>query len=612
MKHKMLFLMSILSMLCLFNPVYAENDESNNVNIREWGFKMLTCKSDQDPNVVVSKYYRTKDRDDIAFCVEANKTFIPVNSVYTKKKNDNEKVYEIVKAYNQLEEKDDNYFIAAQLLIWEETSGISYTFEGEDYSEYKDFLLEIIYPKPILKSINISKPIESYVGEEVIINEDYSEYNADAEGIEIVENSSEGFIYKISEEEPLIKTINFTPKDSDDDHSFIYESETSQDIYHFEGDYNDLKPFSFNVKSLLKPTNISIYYSKKDEYGNNISGAEFTVYEIDPENSQEDLVFIKENEDLDLFEAILGDYSSLTNLSIEISERYQRYLDGYYINAREIGYFPYKIYENGDLLKQGTVYVTSDNSMSNGAYARNGVKRIFRGYSEDLDKNSIDNLENNKAYYLCESEPKKGYTYASEPCVIVETDSYTGEIYEFVNSSRTYTLKLMKLSPEEVLLDGAKFKITYFNDDNEKNVIFTTGYLNIDRKNDYKYLIFKHESDNIPYIREFDSDTFMEKVDKPGKYYYYMSDSNIVNDSLLNDEYINVLKGGFVIDNMPYSSSITVEELQAPKGFIITEPVYHITPDISYSEITFKNYRVNSFDIIPAKKFRIPKTCIDE
>lgn len=610
MKIRIIGILSILSILCLFNPLYAESDETNTVNICEWCFKMLTCKSDQDPNVVVSKYYKAKNRDDIAFCIEPKQTFNPVNSTYFKKKNDNEMVYKIVKAFNQLEEKNDDYFIAAQLLIWEETTDISYTFNGNDYLEYKNYLLDIINPKPILKKMNTSIPIESYVGEQICLNEDYTNYNVQADGIDIIENNLDSFKYVISDEEPVIKTINFIPKDNDDNHSFIYESETSQDLYHFDGEYSDLKPFSLNVKTLMKPTSISIFYSKKDEYGNNIAGAEFTVYEKDANDPNEDLVFIQKNENIDLYEAILGDYSSYNNLSIEVSERFNKYIDGHIINAEEIGYFPYEIYEDSNLIKQGIVYVTFDTNLSNGSYSKNSVKRVFRGYSEDLNINSINNLENDKTYYLCESEPKKGYIYASEPCVIVDTDTYANEELRFINSHRTYTLKLMKQSPDEILLDGAKFKITYFDNDIEKNIIFTTGYLNIERENNYQYLIYKHIDEDNVNIVEFDDDIYMKYVDKPGKYYYYQSNSNIVDYNLLNNDYINVLKGGFSIDNMPYSSSIVIEELMAPKGFIITEPIYKISPDITYSEITFKNYRINSFDIIPAKKFRIPKTCV--
>lgn len=611
MKHKILLLLSILAILCLFNPVNAET-EDNNVNIYEWSFKMLTCKSDQDSHTVVSKYYKSKNHDEVAFCVEPNQDFLPVGSTYIKKKNDNEQIYKIVKAYNQLEEKDDNHFIAAQLLIWEETNGISYTFDGNDYQKYKQILLDIINPKPLLKSFSPSVPIESYVDEEVTLDEDYSEYNVETEGIEIIENSSEHFTYKISEEEPILKTINFTPIDTDDNHSFVYESETSQDIYHYDGEYSDLKPFSLNVKSLMKPKSITINYSKKDEYGNPITGAKFSVYEKDCDNPNNELIFIQKDVDIDLYEAILGDYTSYSDLSIEVSERYDQYLNNGAINAKEIGYFPYKIFENSSLIKEGIVYVTSDINISNGSYYKSNVRDIFSGFSDDLQVNSINNLEPNKFYYLCESEPKKGYTYASEPCVIVDTDTYSGQVYDFINSTRTYTLRLMKQSPDDVLLDGAKFKITYLDGTENKDVFFTTGYLNIDRENDYKYLIYKHETDVNPTIIEFNSNSLNKKVDKAGKYYYYQSNSNEINISLLNKDYITVMQGGFVIENMPYSSSITVEELQAPKGFIITEPIYHITPVISYSEITFKNYRINSFDILPAKKFKIPKTCIDK
>ena len=609
MKIKCTLILSILTILCLFNPVFAENNEDT-VNICEWSFKMLTKGSDQDKNVIVSKYYKAKDHDAIAFCVEPNESFKPVGSTYIRKQNKNENILNIVKAYHQLNKEENEYYIAAQLLIWQQVNEISYTFNGCDYSSYKNEILDLINQKTLLKSQSSNEPIESYVNEVVELKEDYTDYNAQGEGIEIIENNENSFKYKIINEEPIYKTIYLSPIDNDEDHSYIYESDTSQDIYYYDGDYKELKPKTLSVKSLIK-SSMSINYSKKNENGRPISGAEFSLYEIN-NSYDKDLLFIQINKDINLFEAILNDYSIYNNLSIEVSERYQNSIKNGVINTSEIGYFPYEIFDNDILITNGIVYVMDDTQITNNLYSKSSVKRIFKGYSEDLDVNSINNIENNKAYYLCESEPKKGYTYASNPCVIVDTNTYTGETLDFINNTRTYTLRLMKQSPEKILLDGAKFKITYIDGLETNELIFTTGYLNIDRENNYKYLIYKHANDTNPTIKEFEDDTYIENVSKQGKYYYYQSDSNIVNNDLLNDKYVEVLKGGFIIENMPYSSSITVEELQAPKGFIITEPIYHITPDIKYSDITFKNYRINYLDIIPKKRFKFPKTCIDE
>lgn len=135
--------------------------------------------------------------------------------------------------------------------------------------------------------------------------------------------------------------------------------------------------------------------------------------------------------------------------------------------------------------------------------------------------------------------------------------------------------------------------------------------MNIDRENNNRYLIFRHENEDDVKIIEFNGDYYSTNDVINGKYYYYQSNSNDINYSLLNNNYTYVLKGGFCIENMPYSSSITIEELVAPIGFMITEPIYHITPNISYSEITFRNFRVNEFDILPKKKFIVPKTCIE-
>lgn len=609
MNIKRLLILSILSIIVLVNPVYAEDDSSD---INKWAFVKLTKASDQDENVVVSKFYYLNDMNQVGFCIEPSQKFDPSVGDYERNYSNNENIYNIVKAYKTLNKTENEYYIAAQLLIWNEVAGVEYTFKGNDYQEYKDEILNIMYPKKLLmKSLSSEELPESYVGEENIIEGDYTEYDTEAKGIDIISNDENGLKYVIEDEEPEIKTINLTPKDSDENHSYVLESSESQDIYYFEGEYSTLKPFSLSLKTLMRPSTVTINFSKKDENGNNIAGAEFSVYELNVSETNDEIIFIQNGVSINVYEAILDNFDSYNNLSIHISERYEKYLDGDYIKTGEVGYFPYEIYESESLIKQGIVYVTDDISQSNGKYAKNAVRAIFKAYSEDLDINSISNLERNKTYYLCESEPKKGYTYTQNPCVLVDTATYNGETYSFINKTRTYSLRLIKQSDHNILLDGAKFKITYDNYGVDESIILTTGNLCITRENSSKYLIYRHEFDSDASVVGFESNEYIKSGLKTGKYYYYQSNSSIVNNSLLNDNYQIVVNGGLEIENLPYSSSLTIEELVAPKGYIITEPVYHISPDIPYSEITFKNYRVNYLDIIPSK-FKIPKTCIDE
>lgn len=610
MKNKIISIITILFILISSNQIYADD---GCINIMEWNFVMLTGRSDQDDKVIVSKYYKKDDHSKYAFCIEPDQEFMPIDTEYRIKINDNQRIYEIVKAYDSIGLNDDNYFIAAQLLIWQEINGIVYTFDGNDYSDYKNEIMDIVEPKKPLLKANLSSNniLEAYVGQENLILEDYSEYNVEADGINIISNDKNGLKYIVENEEPLIKTFSFTPKDSDENHEIIFESVDSQDIYHFDDEYSNLKPFSLNLKTLIQPKTININYSKVDEYGNPISGAQFYVYELDPEESDEEIVFIQNNVPIDLYEALLDDYVNFDDLSVKISERFGQYLDGNTILTKEIGYFPYEIYDNDKLVKSGRVYVTNNVSDSDGTYKKHAVRRIFSGYSDDLQVNSITDINKGKSYYLCESEPKKGYIYSSEPCVLVNSSEYQGEVYKFINSTRRYTLRLMKESPEEILLDGAKFRITYQDDGEEKNIEFITGGLAIARRNSYDYLIYKHENEDEAKIIAFEDEIFADNYAKEGKYYYYQSNEPIINNDLLYGNYTTVIKGGFSIENLPYSSSITVEELQAPEGYMITEPKYVIDPNIPYSDITFKNHRVNYLDILPAKKFKIPKTCVN-
>lgn len=607
MKRKIIIVLAILAFCLLSKNIYAED---NYVDIKEWSFIMLTGRSDQDENVVVSKLYKAKNKNEQAFCIEPNESFKPMKSEYTSKANTNINVYNIAKAYEEIGKNDNNYYIAAQLLIWQETTGIEYTFDGNDYKEYKDAILNYLYPKKLmLKEGNDT--YESYIGEEYTIDEDYSEYNVEGDGIEIISNTDSGLTYKIVEELPEVKTLNLEPKNKDEDQAMIYVSETSQDIYYHPSEYNNLKSLSFSIKSLKKPEYFTIKYSKKNEKGENIVGAEFSVYEIDEEDSDE-LVFIKTNEEINLYEILLEDYTKYEDLRFKTSERYEIYInDSGIIETNEVGYFPYEIYSNSNLIKSGKIYVLDDNDDFENGFVIYKSKLMNINYSEDKQINETQEVLSNKKYYLCESEPAKGYTYKNNPCVLVDGNEYDDETFEFINDERTYTLRLMKQSPDNILLNGAHFRITYDDNGIEKSFEFITGSLLINKENNNKYLIYKYENDDQIKVVEFQSDKYENTNVKAGRYYYYQSDSPEIDKTKLKDKYVLVVSGGYKIDNLPYSSSLTIEELQAPEGFIITEPIYHVSPDIKYSEITFKNYRVNYMDIIPKKKFKFPKTCIN-
>lgn len=612
MLKKILALYITFLSICLISTnVLAQED----VSMQEWKFVQLISND----SVTISRYYSTLDSDKYAFCVEP---YVPFNKrkTYTKEKYNDEYVFNVVKSYDRYglpldkENSNYNYFIASQILIWEHITNESFEFD-KDFSEYKSEITKYInnQNKPLLKSTSSNQIYESTVGEVLTINDDFSDYEIiTSEGIDIVENDESSLSIKLLDSDPEYKSIELKPIYDPKDYAYVYKSENSQDIYTFEGHYEEPKSKFLSLFARSpRPSFVDIYYSKKDINGVPIEGAEFSVFELNNENFDSELVFIHTNTDINLFEALLDNYDSYNGLRIELSERYNLYLNGSIINTNEIGYFPYKIYDINGLVKEGICFVSDDSSQTNGIYAKIPVLSVFKGNSEANNVNTISSLETNKQYLLCESEPKKGYIYTHNACKLIDTSTYSGEVLEFVNNIRTYTLRLMKQSPYEVLLDGAEFKITYLDGDEYKDIYLTTGYLNINRENNYKYLIYKHENSDVAKVVEFTSDSFSTNDIENGKYYYYQSNDNTIDYSLLNNKYTIVVKGGFVIENMPYSSSLTIEELKAPKGFMITEPIYRISPNIAYSEITFRNFRVNEFDILGKKKFKVPRTCIE-
>lgn len=611
-KRISIIFLSIIFLCTLNIKIYGEET----IDMSEWKFVQIESNGVNTISRLYSKYNSNK----YAFCVEPNQSFNK-NLTYYKKICDDDYIYNLVKTYDTYginidnESNNYNYYISCQILIWEYLTNNSYDF-NKDYREYKTDLLNHMNmsqaPKVLLNQNN-DNLIKSNVNEIITIEEDLSDFDINAdEGIEIISNNNNKLVYKITDNSEDIKQIEFISKNNTKDQAYIYYSENGQDIYCFEGNYNETKRKTLLVKAnKTEHEYFDINYSKRDTNGIPIEGAEFTLYELGDDIYDEKLIFINTNTDIDIYEVCLDDYSLYDDLSLQISERYSSYLNGNTINTDEIGYFSYKIFNHKQLIDEGKIYVSDDCTQTDNLYSKNNVLSVFKGYSEAKPINTISSLKKDKKYYLCESEPKKGYIYTHNACKLIAPDTYSGEVIEFVNENRTYTLKLMKQSPYDIPLDGAIFKISYFDENALKDIILTTGYLNVQRENDNKYLVYRLENEIDAHIVEFIDSYYSTKVNKNGKYYYYQTNSNIIDESLLNNQFIFVTTGGFLIQDLPYSSSLTIEELKAPEGFMITDPIYYISPNISYSEITFHNFRINEFDILAKKKFKVPKTCIE-
>jgi len=605
MKVKLILFTIFITLILSSRNVFAED---NTVNIKEWNFKkLLNICSNEDEHVTVSKFFKVANNSKYGFCMEANEAFLPKGSIYTLEDIDNDRIFNIVKAYDQIGLNDDNYYIAAQILIWEQTNGVTYTFSNNDYSKYIENLEKKI--KENTTTVCKEQDYDVKYGEEYTINIDLSKYSYETTGVQITEINDTNFKVLVSNptytnDEPKIV---LTPIKKETDQDYVIVSEGSQNIYHFDGEYSD--KLMLNLFATM-PDTIDIEYRKYDEFFNPIQGAEFTLYEID-DTENDYITFIQINENIDIYEALINK-TYVEGLSIKLSERYARYLDEYIFNSNEIGSFEYEVFENDTCIRHGVSYIVDDIYLSNGTYNNINVKLYKQNYSTDNEISTIDDVKTNTMYYLCESEPAKGYTYKNNPCALVDTYVMQEEPYNFENIQRTYTLRLMKQSPQKILLDGAVFNISYYEDEKLNSFDYTTGMLTFIRKNNYKYLIYRKDGDVNANVVEFKDNFISINTMKEGKYYYYQSNSNEVDESKLTNKYVELVKGGFNIYDLPYSSTLRIEEIKAPNGFIITDPVQYVNPDIRYSEITFKNYRVNYSDIIPGKRMRIPKTCIDE
>ena len=599
---KLLSLITVLSLLILPYQLKAEDDPEDMSVFR---IAILLQHCDQSDQIKVVRLKNTVTGED-GFCLEPYVNYKPSANIYYKEANNNKKLYDLYSAYEQLG-KTDEAFITIQLMIWEELFDEQFTFDGKDASDYlKEEVLEILDQDEVEPDI-ISE--EVYVGEQrkaAISDPDKYIITSD---VTVVKTEEDGVTFVVNEYSSDMLKITLEPISSVPEGAFTYASENSQDIYSFEGEYEPLN--TKIIKISVKEDDLSITYSKTDLNDNPIEGAQFTLYRIDPE-ADDVIYFLKSGSVVDLYEKLtdnINDYDR-NSLSISVSERYSGYIDDGIISNAELGYFPFEIRYNDSLINQGRIYVTDDIAEYFSIVHVETVKTVESALETF---NTVSGLKHNSRYYFCESEPKKGYIYTEKPCRIIDTsnDTYLDELH-FYNDRRSYTLRLIKNNPERTItLNGALFRLNYTDGNEEKQFVFRTGALNIFREDNYKYLIYRYENTDDYHVMEFTGEQYIEQGVPYGKYYYYLSNDKEIDPSKIDKE-TSVSEGSFIIENIPYSSLLKLVELEAPKGYFIDEASFELKADIAYSDITFTNSRVNSFDIIPNNQRKIPKTCIGD
>ena len=598
--------LTVLLLLFLIIIPYQIKAEPEPEDMTLFRIAILLQHCDQSDKIKVVRLRNSQTGKD-GFCLEPYVGYKPSANLYYKQANNNKKLYDLYRAYELLE-KSDEAFITVQLMIWEELFDETFTFDGKGASDYlKNEVLEILEDEPETDTDVISD--EAYVNKKKQLSiQDLDKYSISSD-VTITDTEEDNLTYIVEEYTDDTLQIILEPLSDVPEGAYTYTSENSQDIYVFEGEFEPLRSKRVDIRALSD--DLSFTYSKLDLNDQPIEGAEFTLYRIDPQ-ADGSLYFLKAGASIDLYEKLVSDLNSYdrSDLSISVSERYSPYILDGNISTSQLGYFPFVIKHNDEILKEGRIYVTDDIDED---FVEVKVEQIKTVRSTGETANTVNGLKPDNKYYFCESEPQKGYTYVNKPCQIIDTsdDSYKDE-HIFYNDKRTYTLNLIKNNPERTIaLNGALFRLSYTDNNEEKEFVFKTGSLNIFKEGDFRYAIYHYEGTDDFHIAEFISDSYIEDNVPYGKYYYYLSNDKQIDPDKVNREVV-VKEGSFIIENLPYSSDLKLEELEAPKGYFIDEAVFELSADIPYSDITFTNSRVNSFDIIPRNIRKIPKTCIGE
>ncbi len=581
----------LMVMMVLIAPYKESDDLQKGEDMSKWSFKILLQHSDQLDELKVVRFFN-KESGRYGFCLEPEVDYDPVNNVYYKENYDNKDIYDIVKAYDQLGE---DYYIGAQLMIWEKTSGIRYSFEGKDASQYgEEKILEVISSFKGETEETENMHIKAVLDEVVFVQlEDIDEYRIIQNDIKDAKVDGDGIRFRLKDHDRHKIVLESRKKETDG--SYRYTSETSQDLYSYEGDHEFPKMITIDIEA---EDDFTLIYHKVDENDQAIEGAEFTLYELSDQGN-EILDIIRKDAAVDLKTLLNADDK------LKLSERYERYRKNDILSAKESGYFDYETGSGNT----GRVYVCENKKIVNDDLNSYIVQKIGTYKSGSAYDNYIYGLKRNAKYILCESHPRNGYEFRSDPCVLIDPNEDT-EV-KFVNHKRKYDLRLYKENPEHsVLLNGAKFLLQYKDGDKDKEKILITGGLCIKQKDEKPYVLYRHEKDQNIYVGDFKDGYFIKEDAIPGTYLYGYCDDYNMNDSSLLVKSINVVNGGFEIGDMPYDAKIKITELEAPKGYHIDEADFTIIPSLDYSDIVFRNYRVNSFLIMPENRHVIPKTCI--
>ena len=586
MKKKLKILFAVL--LCLtFIPVRAEEQE----DMSKFSFKILLQHADQLDELKVVRFYNS-ETDRFAFCMEALVDYSPKDNVYVKNSFFEKRIFDIYRAFTMLGE---DYYIAAQLMIWEVQSGIRYSFDGKDAADYGEQEIEDLIKsfEEIPEDRNLSFDLAKDQVHTLTI-EGLEDYEVAESDIEIIGMKGDLLSIRMSDKD---EQIVLKPKYDMKNDSFLYHSETSQDLYSFEGEYIE----KGNIILTLHPIdeNYSYQFMKTDGSGTPIEGAMFSLYRLD-EAGEEDILMIRKGTPVDLcdvYDELTGEENILT------SERYQKYFDDTKFDSDELGVFRY---ETEDERISGIGMVCDELPFAENI-RRSQASLITEHVTDGSSVQSIDGLESGGTYLLVEIKPARGYGFSNDPCVFIDNFSKDKQAH-FVNSIRDFDLKLYKENSEHtILLDDARFELSYTDEGEERRCEFVTGALNILQDEEGGYVYYRHENEENISIGTFKNGSFVLRNARPGRYFYSISEDEN-SRSLNRTTYVS--QGSIFIQGIPYDSKIDVKELEAPKGYFIEEAEYQIAADLDYDEITYKNYRVNEFIILANKKHKIPKTCI--
>lgn len=366
-----------------------------------------------------------------------------------------------------------------------------------------------------------------------------------------------------------------------DDCFEIFDEELNDITNDFEIAYKD-EIYYISSNNDFNDIKMTINHDEIEEY---IDIRQYIFDKSDDQVIKKGRIYVMDDmdKDYDVKKGILlyQGYNDNQKLQIQNPYNHNLYLDNYQINIYNS--------ENVNVLSclSDDMGLVDISRLDDGIYYYmiNDTKLYFEVKTSDTF--IYRGLKRNREYLICESRPNKAYDYISSPCQYLNTNQLDKEIYEieFINDIRKIELLFKKTNlSKRITLNNSIFEVTLTDGENVKNIKYISGGIIFQANPQDKYLYIKNLEDDEVRELVIDHQEIIIKDLKEGDYLLASSENKLKDSSELIWRPYSVIKGSFIIKDVPYNTIVKLTEISAPDGYLINHSIIDIAIDLDYED----------------------------